>query len=378
MAIKYGRGKFVAHENYIAYMNMIADSPIYSDMPNLRSGDGRINWQVSSGKGTSFFEYYNARFDWWVKKADSLHLPGTGNSNDRFSIAARIIHPTKLRACRLCGQDIFIGYMYLNANLAKSWNKLVGENTFEKQEQVDTAAYKLADYLGTDSTIHLLESIFPERSEFFDVLRTGDFSSFFLQTQHIRSPLLSPGFMANPPDRLDGFHDYCLHCRKKNDPGRSDENMSTYNHDRRAFMWWAEGDWKVADTIYNSAGAGVCVNCGRQVSKISPDHIGPLSCGFKQNGFFEPLCGHCNSSKNRRFTYDNVNSLIEYELSHKESAASWQVDTLWQLSKLLVQNDEDAKELSNYMRAMQDYYLRLLGFVFSKGYLIFFFNLLHP
>lgn len=86
---RYGRGKFTAHKNYIKYMNFIATNPIYSSIPNAVSDDGKINWQVSSGKTTSFYKYYPARLDWWIKKADSLELPGTGKSDDRLSIAAR-------------------------------------------------------------------------------------------------------------------------------------------------------------------------------------------------------------------------------------------------------------------------------------------------
>ena len=43
------------------------------------------------------------------------------------------------------------------------------------------------------------------------------------------------------PDRLDGFHDYYVSCRKKNDPGRSDQNMKMYNLDRRTFEYWVQG-----------------------------------------------------------------------------------------------------------------------------------------
>lgn len=377
MAVRYGRGKFDAHENYIRYMNMIADSQIYHDMPNLRSPDGRINWQVSTGKTTSFNKYYNARFDWWVRIADSLGLPGTGNSNDRFSIAARMIHPTKTHACRLCGEDIYIGYMYLNANLAKRWKSISHTEHYYKQQLVVEAAMELAKRIGKDYAEKELIELFPERKDYEHLLKENKYFEYFFSSQHIRSTYLSPGFMANPPDRLDGLHDYCLHCRKKSDPGRSDENMRTYNHDRRAFMWWAEGDWKVADALYNSSGEGVCAICGSKVDKISPDHIGPLSCGFKQIPYFEALCGRCNSSKNRRFTFDNVISLLRYEEKF-ESVASWQVRALWDSVKYSVKNDSDAKVLSNYLRAMQDYYLRMLFYIQQTGNCAVLAGLLHP
>lgn len=71
----------------------------------------------------------------------------------------------------------------------------------------------------------------------------------------------------------------------------------------------------------------------------------------------EPLCGKCNSAKNRRFTFDNVISLIDYEKKNGVSAASWQVRSLWDITKGKTQDDNTVKILSNYMRAMQDYYL---------------------
>lgn len=378
MAIRYGRGTFQAPKEYVEYMNMIADSPCYDGLPNIREENGKINWQCSSGKTTSFYKYFPARFEWWVKKADELGLPGVENSDDRLTIAARLIHPTGKKVCLVCGKPRYVGYMYLNANLAKQWNKLVDNDVFKKTMPVYQAVEILIDLIGLEATKKQVLTDFPEKESDIHLFDSGDYEKFFASTQHIRSTKLSPGFMGDCPHRLDGIHDYCTFCRKHNDPGRSDENMRTYNHDRRAFMWWAEGDWRLADTLYNSATAGTCTNCGKQVDKISPDHVGPLACGFKQNGFFEPLCGRCNSAKNRRFTFENVVSLIDYESKTGETVASWQVDALWNSAKELVKNDADVKTLSNYMRAMQDYYLRILTYIAKLGYYDFLSSFLHP
>lgn len=365
---RYGRGKFTAHKNYIKYMNFIATNPIYSSIPNAVSDDGKINWQVSSGKTTSFYKYYPARLDWWIKKADSLELPGTGKSDDRLSIAARLVHPTKKRVCLICGDERYIGYMYLNHNTAKAFDKICEKKLFHKAMLIDEATSMLVQEIGKEKTRQFILSMFPEKRKDIILFDGANYTDFYLSTQHIKTSKLSPGFMSNCPDRLDGFHDYCIYCRKKNDPGRSDENMRSYNHDRRAFMWWAEGDWMLADTLYNSASDGNCCLCGKHVKKISPDHVGPLSCGFKQIPYFEPLCGRCNSSKNRRFTYENVRSLIQYENTNNENAASWQVRALWNNTKELITNDSEAKELSNYMRGAQDYYLRILFWLYTKGF----------
>ncbi|MDA0376269.1 MAG: hypothetical protein O3A80_03095 [bacterium] len=152
----------------------------------------------------------------------------------------------------------------------------------------------------------IIREIFPERKEFFD--KCGVTKDAFEKSNYIRSNYLSPGYMCNPPDRLDGFHDYCnpLGCREKHDPGRSRENLTSYLHDRRVFELWSEGDWVVADALYSLASAGECALCGKKVVKVSPDHIGPLSCGFQQLPFFTPTCRSCNSSKNRRMSKKDI------------------------------------------------------------------------
>ena len=55
--IRYGRGKFNPPQEYVDYINMIADSPVYSGLPAIRENDGKINWQCSSGKTTSFYKF---------------------------------------------------------------------------------------------------------------------------------------------------------------------------------------------------------------------------------------------------------------------------------------------------------------------------------
>lgn len=367
MAIKYGRGKFNAHKNYIEYMSKIVGHPNYEGMPNaVDAATGRINWQVSSGKTTSFYKYYLARSDWWAKKADNLGLKGTGNSDNRFSITSRLIHPTGMRPCRLCGNLLHIGYMYLNYVLAKKWNKLTSQtDLFYKNQNIVEASSVFIQKMGEDAFVKEIRELFPEKIDAFpNELNEDTLKDLFIKTSHLKSNFLSPGFMANPPDRLDGFHDYGICCRKKSDPGRSDENMRTYNHDRRAFKWWAEGDWIVADELYNNAGKGTCARCGKEIEKVSPDHIGPLACGFKHIPIFTALC---NSAKNRRFDLADIKELLKYEQSSESSVASWQVRALWDALKNTIKSDTEAKRLGNLMRSLQDYYLRVLHRLYVKG-----------
>jgi len=366
MARQYGRGKFEAHEKYIQYMDMIVNHEAYAGMPNAVSPDGHINWQVSSGKNTSFFKYYQARFKWWITQADRLKLPGKDNEEERFSIAARLIHPTGYRPCRLCGELYNIGYFYANYSLCKKIKKQYGLN-IHKGTAINEILVDVSE-TGVDVEEFCLK-LFPERKQYFK--KYGIHPKAFESSNHLRSNYLSPGFMCNPPDRLDGFHDYALCCRKKKDPGRSDENMRSYNHDRRAFMWWSQGDWLLSDALYNSAGPGKCVVCGKSVKKVSPDHVGPLSCGFKQIPYFVPMCTKHNSSKNRRLTPEDVKLLLKYEKDNNVSVASWQVQSIWDKNKSNVCDALTARELSNLMRAFEDVFLRTMNLIKEKGHAYF-------
>ncbi len=373
---KYGRGTYEAHPRYIEYMEMIVDHSAYAKMPGARDDSGRIRWQVSSGKTTSFYQFYVAREQWWSLKADSLGLPGKGKEQERFSIAARMIHPTGLRPCRLCGEDWRVGYFYLNALLAKRFVALGRVAMFEKMESISSALEKLKKSLSTAQLAAELNLLFPERSPWFD--KHGYSSRAFEEAHAVRTKWLSPGFMCNPPDRLEGFHDYCVKCRPHKDPGRSVENMRSYVHDRRAFQWWAEGDWKLADALYNAAGPGICAIQGESVEKVSPDHIGPLACGFKHIPLFRPTCQPCNSAKNRRMRLADVGSLRQYETSTGDSPASWQVRSLWDSLKTAISTDAQAVALSNLMREQQDLFLRVLNELRIGGEIAFLATLLAP
>lgn len=362
---QYGRGKFEAHANYINYMSEIVAHKHYHGMPNAVSGDGRINWQVSSGKTTSFYKDYLARRAWWEQTANKLGIPE--NAGDRFTIAARRIHPSGYRPCRLCGKQVNVGYFYVNSLFARAVAKEFPGLDVAKQQSIAELLPSLAK-ASTPRAQAFLEERFPERRPYFH--KFGYSAQAFERARHLRTRWLSPGYMGNPPDRLDGFHDYCLYCRKESDPGRSDENMRTYNHDRRSFEWWAEGDWFVADALYNAAGPGRCLvlGCGQAVDKVSPDHVGPLACGFRQLPLFTATCPSHNSAKNRRFTRQDVATLIANEKTTGESVASWQVRAHWDKYKNVVANDNETKALSNSLRSLQDMYFRVLWQLYQAGY----------
>jgi hypothetical protein len=74
----------------------------------------------------------------------------------------------------------------------------------------------------------------------------------------------------------------------------------------------------------------------------------------------------------------DVNALIDYEKTLGSSVGSWQVRGLWDANKRRVQTDEQAKILSTAMRALEDYYLRVLHALNDAGKAYFLVSLLSP
>ncbi|MEK6975632.1 MAG: hypothetical protein AABY18_04730 [Candidatus Thermoplasmatota archaeon] len=353
---------------------MIVRHPHYAGMPGAVVNE-KIVWQCSSGKATSFYEYYLGRVDWWTKCADKLGLSGVGKQNDRWTTAARMIHPTGVRACLVCGESKQIGYYYANQALVNWLQKNLGV-MIAKADPIDSILMKIEAAGKLKAFRKAFDENHAEREN--ELARYGLTPAMFKATQARPSRWLSPGFMGNPPYRLDGIHDYCTTCRKGNDPGRSDSNMQSYFSDRRAYERWSEGKWSLADSLYSKAGPGKCDFCGKDVTKVSPDHLGPLACGFKHVPIFQPLCSGCQSSKNRRMRKSDVDALIAYEKKSGESSASWYVDALWQKNKLRVKNDDDAAELSAALRAMQDLFFRALFMIWQSGHPHYLATLLRP
>jgi Alw26I/Eco31I/Esp3I family type II restriction endonuclease len=375
--VSKGRGKFQHSPDYLEYKEFIVSHPNYARMPGARYDDGRIRWQCSSGKTTSFYEFYQGRVQWWTDKADELGLPGNGKQNGRWTTAARLIHPTGVRRCLICGEDRQIGYYYVNANLAKWLNRNFPQLEAQKLDSIDVVLGLAADAGVLDQLCSDFREIYPERCEIFD--KMGVTSEAFKESQYLSSLWLTPGYMGDPPHRFDGLHDYCnIGCRKTKDPGRSDSNLASYFSDRRAFEWWSEGEWALADSLYKIAGPGTCFFCGQQVAKVSPDHVGPLACGFKHLPLFQPLCHADQSSKNRRMRKSDVEILIKHEQETGDSVASWQVRSLWDLNKVFVKTDADAEELSAAMRSLQDEFFRFLGIVLKAGFVHYLASLLNP
>ena len=168
---RYGRGTYEAHPNDVACMRTIVESPWFVGMPNAVSADGHINWQVSSGQATGFYQYHLARKEWWEAKCIELGITADGReTKDGFTIAARLINPTGDRPCRICGEEYNVGYLSLNASLSRRLNRQVEASQFSKNQSI-------ADVLEDpdEDGLEVLAALFPERREAFDKygIRTG-------------------------------------------------------------------------------------------------------------------------------------------------------------------------------------------------------------
>jgi Alw26I/Eco31I/Esp3I family type II restriction endonuclease len=167
---------------------------------------------------------------------------------------------------------------------------------------------------------------------------------------------LSPGVMANPPDRLDGFHSYnSFCCRKKNDKGRSDENMKSYTRDRRSYEMFSDGDNLLANIVMGKLNTvkTECYVCNK-TAIMTADHIGPISLGFVHDPInFQSCCSACNSSKNNRLTKDDVNTLRTKEEVH--AIVSWWAKECWDTNK-----EKDAKSVKTAMDNNAKKFLKIL------------------
>jgi len=178
---------------------------------------------------------------------------------------------------------------------------------------------------------------------------------------------LSPGAMSNAPDRLDGFHSYNLCCRSKQDTGRHKSNLARYGEDRRAYENWAEGDWKAASWLMKEF----------QKHGVSPDHLGPISLGFKHTPKFRPLSRAANSARNNRMTFNDIKLLIKDE--KKEDVVSTHSKYIWDLLKNKVIDDTGALQISKLMRENMHCVLSIFSFLAENNYRDFLIkNFLHP
>lgn len=348
------------------YTEYIVQHPNYKGLFYERSKDGTVKWVVT-GKS----ENGKKRLQWWDEACKKYNVP---IKKGCYAVIARRIHPTGKHVCQCCGRSLSIYYEYLNKRCLNKVNdffelnlkqtdytiKEIIDNFCNERVQLDFIA-SLFDLPLNLNKEQLLTTLYKERVDAMD-------------------NRLSPGVMSNLPDRFDGFHSDGLCCREKTDLGRYRDNLATYQQDRRAYEEWADGDYNLANRLMGEFHKGhklyKCPVCGK-VTEMSADHIGPISLGFCHSKNFAAMCKSCNSSKNNRFTFSDVQKLSEIE-AEGEDVVSWHSRFIWNKYKHLVKDDDSAKLLSSIMLKCHQNVLKLFSLIYSSTGKEFLLRYLHP
>lgn len=382
------KGKKVSNPAFSKYKEFIASHPAYSGMPDLRYPDGRIQWETPSNrKSGEFKDSHDKRLQWWKNKAVEI---GISTTEDKWiSKVAKRIHPTGIRPCPVCGKELEIRYAYLSKRFIKRVHLLDFYNNDIEMTEITHILDFVTEFITEykNHAIHTLP-ILLSCKEAPDIPKLSTLSEWLEWIDQKYIPLepsmLGPGSMSNAPDRLDGFH-YNRCCRKKTDKGRSDANLASYSKDRRAFENWSDGNWITANMLmgYIKSNPALrqepCANFGDAHEHPLPcdaDHIGPISLGFCHRPEFQLLCSPCNSAKNNRLYFSDVQHLIAVE-STGETVITWYATPVWNLCKNKVTNAETALRLSKIMRDNRNIALMLLSKFMTSGECLFLLSLLN-
>jgi len=379
-----------ASEAFLQYEEEIVSHPAYAGMPDLRHDDGSIQWETPSNRGAGKFQFsHDKRYRWWAEKAAEV---GISTEEDKWiSKVAKLIHPTKQRPCKVCGRVMDIRYCYLSANFIKRVEKLPfydGSLEIDELTHIIDFVSTFIDLYGDDGYEALPDLLKCSQLKNIPKLpHTLSVWAEWIENEYIpKEPsMLGPGAMANPPDRLDGFHTYNRCCRPSVDKGRSKENLASYSTDRRAFENWSDGNWITANRLMGYINSNptmkqqYCANAGnghKHPRPCSADHIGPISLGFCHRPEFQLLCASCNSAKNNRMYYSDVQHLIAAE-QQGMTVTTWYADPIWQACKRKVTDKETALRLSRIMRDNRNVAMFLLHDFLQNGELLFLLSLMN-
>lgn len=327
-----------AHENFINYQQKLVEHENYKGIPYKTDKNGEIKW-VSTAKS----DIGKNRIIWLDGKRKELDIEKVDGWRAKTALA---IHPTKKKPCMICGEEMWLEYVYPNINFVKAMHK----EGFELSTLDDIREFISLESMENNSMF------FDALSNVFKVKIRPQAPMEKILQLGARKKMFGPGAMSNFPDRLDGFHSYNRCCRSKEDKGRAKENMNRYGQDRRAYENWSEGNWKAADRLmkeFNKHG-------------VSADHIGPISLGFRHDPHFQPMNLSQQSTKGNRMTYKDVQKLIQREESGEE-VISWHSKYIWDNLKYKINNDTEAKKASSNMRRNVHFVLNLLSKIYVNS-----------
>jgi len=354
--INNGRER-IWHKNFKRYVEEIVHNKNYEGLYYTRQSNGTVNWVVTGNSVAG-----EKRLKWWESKANELGVPIRAGY---LGIVARMIHPTGIHVCQICGREMSILYLYPTKATLKKLNNIATRMQLDKFDYVDKDIFMILDVL-------LKKGAYNDIRELFNIPQNtrnnvDEFKEYVKQTYVDKmSKRFSPGVMSNAPDRFDGFHSYGLCCRSVSDKGRHPDNLQQYGEDRRAYEFWSDGDWKESSWIMK--------DINREGK--SADHTGPISCGFV-HGNLLPVTSRFNSAKNNRMSLGDVQRLLKIEKS-SEQVVSWHSKYLWDKLKYRVKNDEDAKQLSKLMVENLLNVLQVLNLISKAGYKEYLLGKLNP
>ncbi|HDS5071776.1 TPA: Alw26I/Eco31I/Esp3I family type II restriction endonuclease, partial [Escherichia coli] len=381
---KYGDAAF------LEYTRLIVNHPNYFGMPDPFGEKGEIQWEAPSNRASGKFKHtHQRRYEWWKNKARSIGIdPDTEKA--WISKTAKLIHPLGVKPCKKCGKEMELSYSYPNEHFFSRVRKLnYIDETFElsQNEHIVDLLTRLDDRFGERIYLDLPHLFSTKSITIPDISSNLEAWIEYLKEQYIpqESRMLSPGAMANPPDRFDGFHSFNRCCRSIADKGRTKENLKSYVTDRRVFEYWVDGDWVAADRLMGQVRTNnifineECLNAGNGGLHPTPcqaDHIGPISLGFSHRPQFQLLCKSCNSAKNNRMYLSDIISLLEAE-NEGHTVISWFAEEVWNRLKHSVDDSEKALRLSKILRDNRHTYMNLLKKIMDEGYYTFLASLLH-
>lgn len=346
------------HPKGIEYQEFIVKHKNYEGLPYARNKENKIQWvatiQTTQGK---------ERVKFWSKKLAEYKIAGDILDAGNRQKVALANHPTKKHTCLFTGSELYIDYRYPSPSRIDLLNREYNSEYC----YYDLDILELASILYEEDKCIKFSKVF-RISEKFENL-TGLLE--YLKSNFIARELngyVSPGVMSNSPDRLDGYHSYNADVRDVIDTGRRRSNLKRYTQDRRAYEFWSEGDFNLANRLMGEyqrhQNQYKCPECGDE-SKMTPDHIGPISLGFAHRPIFNPLCTNCNSSKNNRMTVADVRQLIEHE-NNGQHVVSWHSKFIWDKLKEEVKTKEQSVKLSNLMVVNMHNVLRLMGDIVQR------------
>ena len=298
---------------FVEYQNMEVNHPNYKGLPITRRKDGSLVW-LAPKKG----DVGKARLQWALDKSKELGLPPSAAP---LADVMREIHPTKIHICQPCGSEMSIFYLYPNANFVKSINKKFNSQISTNDHIGDVWDSLVGKGVKHETLVEFFQSKFKidkDVSDKDEIIRISE-----LACRKGGRSLLGPGAMSNFPDRFDGFHSYNRCCRGSQDTGRSKENLSSYNKDRRAFELWSDGNLHAANKFMRTP-----------FFNDSADHIGPISLGFIHDPrYLRPMASGDNSSKRDKLLIEDVEEILKVEERTKVYPMSWYSREIWEFIK---------------------------------------------